>query len=136
MVFFIFLIVLFLRVPRLIWVLFTASETLRHWVFVYIGVHVVHKHMFSQNTHISKYNEYLNQKCRHFFIISWLDQNTSNKTETDSQMDLNRLKILQTKKNWKKTMAKHVIANVLTSILYNKILQLNRKRKTLRYHNL
>lgn len=71
-----------------------------------------------------------------FFIILWLDQNTSNKTETDSQMDLNRLKILQTKKNWKKTMAKHVIANVLTSILYNKLLQLNRKIKTLRYHNL
>lgn len=71
-----------------------------------------------------------------FFIILWLDQNTSNKTETDSQMDLNRLKILHTMKNWKKTMAKHVIANVLTSILYNKILQLNRKRKILRYHNL
>lgn len=71
-----------------------------------------------------------------FFIILWLDQNTSNKTETDSQMDLNRLKILHTKKNWKKTMAKHVIANVLTSILYNKLLQLNRKIKTLGYHNL
>lgn len=136
MVFFIFLIVLFLRVPRLIWVLFTASETLRRRVFVYIGVHVVHKHMFSRNTHKPKYNEYLNQKCRQFFIISWLDQNTNNKTETDSQMDLNRLKILHTKKNWKKTMAKPVIANVLTSILCNKILQRNRKRKTLRYHNL
>lgn len=46
------------------------------------------------------------------------------------------LKLCTPKEKLEENNVKHVIADVLVSILYNKILQLNRKRKTLGYHNL